>query len=298
LIQSHAGELAALATAFFWTITALAFEAAGKRVGSLVVNIIRLVIGFIFLTIFTFIIRGAAFPLDASSHAWIWLSISGLVGLVWGDFLLFRAFITIGARISMLVMASVPPLTALIGWLVLGERLSFNSWIGMALTVGGIALVVMQRSPGKNQVKFSRPLTGILAALGGSLGQAVGLVLSKYGMGDYNAFASTQIRIIAGIIGFSVLFTVLRRWWRVGEAFRIKSAIINIHVGAIFGPFLGVSFSLLAVQHTSAGVAATIMAMVPIFIIAPAAVIFKERITPKEVIGACVAVGGVAILFL
>jgi len=298
MFGTHTGEVAALLTAFFWTITALAFEAAGKRVGSLVVNLLRLCIGLLLLSIFTLIVRGMLLPLDASMHAWVWLSLSGLVGLVWGDFLLFRAFIVLGARISMLIMASVPPFTALIGWLILGETLGLYHWIGMALTVSGISLVILQRTPGRNQVTFSKPVAGILLALGGAFGQAMGLVLSKYGMVDYDAFAATQIRLIAGLFGFVLLFFLLRRWDRIGPALRNRRAIGNISIGATFGPFLGVSFSLIAIQNTVAGVAATIMAIVPILIIAPAAIIFKERVTLKEVTGALIAVAGVAILFL
>jgi drug/metabolite transporter (DMT)-like permease len=298
MIHSHPGEWAALLTAFFWTITALAFESAGKRVGSLVVNLLRLSIALILSMIFLSIFRGRALPLDAPAHAWFWLSASGLVGLVGGDFLLFRAFIVIGARISMLIMASVPPLTALAGWLILGETLVPVQLLGMALTVAGISLVVLQRNPGKPQVMFSKPLAGVLLALGGALGQAAGLILSKYGMGDYNAFAATQIRVIAGLLGFAVLFTVLRRWERVPRALRNGRAMINVQIGATFGPFLGVSFSLVAIQHTEAGIAATIMSIVPVLIIPPAAIIFKERITFKEVAGAALAVAGIAILFL
>ena len=50
MIQNHYGEFAALLVAFFWSITALSFEAASKKVGSLPVNIIRLVIGLAFLS--------------------------------------------------------------------------------------------------------------------------------------------------------------------------------------------------------------------------------------------------------
>ncbi|NIM20273.1 MAG: EamA family transporter [Candidatus Latescibacteria bacterium] len=298
-MESYLGEFAALATAFFWTVTALAFEAAGKRVGSLSVNVIRLCIGFVFLSVCLYAFRGSAFPVDASAHAWLWLSISGLVGLVLGDFLLFKAFIRIGSRISMLIMASVPPLTALIGWLIMGEILTPTNYFGMALTIGGIALVVLERNPARRQqVKFSRPVSGVLVAFGGALGQAVGLVLSKYGMGDYDAFSATQIRLIAGIVGFCLITFLARAWGRVTTALIDRKAVMNISLGAFFGPFLGVSFSLLAIQYTTAGVAATIMAIVPVLIIPPSVLLFKEKVTMKEVLGAFIAVAGVAVLFL
>jgi drug/metabolite transporter (DMT)-like permease len=295
---SYTGELAALGTAFFWTITALAFESAGKRVGSLSLNLIRLCIGFAFLTLFVTFFRGAPLPLDAASHQWIWLSLSGLIGFTIGDYLLFKSFILIGSRISMLLMALVPPLTALIGWAVMGERLSHANFLGMAMVVGGISSVVLQRSADQRQVEFTRPLRGILAAFGGAAGQAVGLVMSKYGMREYDAFAATQIRIIAGAAGFAVVISVMRLWPRVGSALRDKKAMATMSLGSFFGPFLGVSFSLLAVKHTATGIAATIMAIVPVLIIAPSVVLFKEKVTVREIVGALVAVAGVAVLFL
>ncbi|MFH1756048.1 MAG: DMT family transporter [Candidatus Latescibacterota bacterium] len=298
MFDSYLGELAALTTAFFWTVTALAFEAAGRRVGSLSVNVLRLGIGLIFLTLFSGIFRGAAFPVDATLHAWVWLSASGIVGLVLGDFLLFKAFIILGSRVAMLIMALVPPMTALMGWLIMGESLTAMNYLGMVLTLSGIAMVILVRTPGRNHFKLSRPVSGILVAVGGAFGQAAGLVLSKYGMGDYDAFLATQIRIIAGVTGFCVIIFLARRWRYVGRALTDRKAIGNITLGAFFGPFLGVSFSLIAIQYTTTGVAATIMALVPVLIIAPAVLIFKEKVTLREVLGAVIAVMGVAVLFL
>ena len=297
-MESYYGELAALATAFFWTVTALSFEAAGKRVGTLSLNLIRLLMGLAFLTLFLTLTRGAPVPLDASAHNWVWLSVSGVIGFTLGDLLLFKGFILIGARVSMLIMPMVPPITALMGWIIMGETLTPVNMLGMALVVGGISLVVIVRSPGSNRIAFSRPLKGVLAALGGAIGQAVGLVLSKYGMRGYDAFSATQIRIIAGTAGFIIVVSLMGRWRRIGLATRDGKAMGAMSLGAFFGPFLGVSFSLLAVKYTATGVAATLMAMVPVLIIAPSVLLFKEKVTLREVAGALIAVAGVAVLFL
>jgi len=297
-MESHYGELAALATALFWTVTALSFEMAGKRVGTLSLNLIRLCMGFVFLTIFLTVTRGTPLPPGATAHNWIWLSVSGLIGFTLGDLLLFKSFILIGARVSMLIMALVPPITALIGWIIMGETLSHANLLGMALVIGGISLVVLERSPDRSRVVFSRPMRGVLAAFGGAVGQAVGLVLSKYGMQGRDAFAATQIRIIAGVAGFLVVITIMGFWRRIGLALRDGKAMGPITLGAFFGPFLGVSFSLLAVRHTATGIAATIMAIVPVLIIAPSVILFKEKVTIREVTGAVIAVAGVAALFL
>lgn len=297
-MQSHIGEFAALATAFFWTITALSFESAGKRVGSLAVNWIRLLAGLIFLTIFNGFFRGSFFALDASAHVWIWLSLSGLIGFVIGDLLLFRAFVEIGSRISMLLMALVPPMTAIMGWMLMNETLSAQDFFGMGLTLTGIALVVLEHNSDQNTVLLKHPLKGILLAVGGAAGQAIGLVLSKFGMKDYDSFSATQIRVFAGLVGFTVLFFIVNSWPRVRFALMHASAMKFILTGAFFGPFLGVSFSLMAVQHTQTGVATTIMAIVPVLIIPPAVIFMKEKVTFKEILGAVIAIVGVALLFL
>jgi drug/metabolite transporter (DMT)-like permease len=238
MLQSHLGEISALLTAVFWTVTALSFEKAGKLIGSLAVNWVRMFFGMLFLTIFTWTTRGMLLPVDADMHAWCWLSISGLIGFVIGDVLLFQAFVLIGSRISMLIMALVPPITTLISWLIMGETLSVRDSMGMALVVGGIALVVLERPKGERAIKFSHPVSGILFALGGAAGQAVGLVLSKYGMGDYNAFAATQIRIFAGLAGMSVLYFFLKAWPKVRLGLKnLRGMLITIN-GAFWGPLL------------------------------------------------------------
>jgi len=298
MIERHAGEFAALLVAFFWSITALSFESASKKVGSLPVNIIRLVIGFCFLSLLNLVLRGLVFPTDASLHNWVWLSVSGLIGFVLGDYFLFRSYTIIGSWFAMLIMTLAPPMAAIFGWILLNERLDLRSLAGIALTMLGIVVAMLRRDSTNRKMKVSKPLIGLLFAFGGALGQALGIVFSKYGMREYNPFAATQIRIITGIIGFMILITLLGKWKAVKDALRNRKAMIPITIGSFFGPFLGVSFSLLAVQHTNTGVASTIMAMVPIFIIPPSILLFKHRITLREMIGTAISLIGVTLFFL
>lgn len=296
--NNHLGEFAALLTAVFWTITSLSFESASNKVGSVAVNILRLIIGLMFLSAFNLIRRGLIFPFDASPDNWKWLSLSGLVGFVFGDLFLFKSYTMIGSRFSMLIMTLVPPITAFSSFVILGERLTLFHYLGMTLTFTGIALAIFSM-PGKGE-KFSLKLSpkGILYAFGGAVGQALGLVLSKFGMKDYDPFAATQIRIIAGLAGYILLVTFLARWSNVIKATSNKSAMISTSIGSFFGPFLGVSFSLVAIKYTEAGIASTIMALVPVFIIIPAVVLYKQKVTLSEILGAVISVAGVALFFV
>jgi drug/metabolite transporter (DMT)-like permease len=297
-LNNHIGEFAALLTALFWTVTSLSFETASHKIGSVAVNILRLIIGLIFLSVFTFIRRGIVLPFDASIDNWIWLTLSGLIGFVFGDLFLFKSYTIIGSRFSMLIMTLVPPLTAFFSFIIIGELLTLFHFLGMALTFSGIAIAIFSRNGKGEKLSLKLAPKGILFAFGGAIGQALGLVLSKFGLKGYDPFAATQIRIIAGIFGYVAIVTILFRWGNVIKATRNKEAMVFTSLGAFFGPFLGVSFSLIAVKYTEAGIASTIMALVPVFIILPAILIYKQKVTLTEIIGAIVSVAGVALFFM
>jgi len=305
MFQSHWGEIIALLTAICWTITSLSFQTATRKVGSLSVNILRLLIAIIIYCVISKITRGQFLPLDASPHIWLWMSISGLVGFVFGDFFLFKSYEYISARISMLIMALCPPIAAIISWFALGESMSVKSIFAMLVTLVGIIIVITKKKSHDeislektNNLTLSYPLKGLMFAFFGAIGQAGGLVISKYGMGNYNVFAATQIRVIAGSISFGLLVFILRRWNNFYIAVKDKKAMLFITIGAVFGPFIGVYFSLLSLKYTSIGIASTIMATVPVLIIPPAIILLKEKVSIKEVIGAFITVGGVIMFFV
>ncbi|SDZ72784.1 Uncharacterized membrane protein [Porphyromonadaceae bacterium KH3R12] len=293
LFQSHVGELVSLLTAICWTLSAIFFEKAGRRVGSMSVNILRLFLGILFLGITTLFTRGMFFPKDATLYNWVWLGISGIIGFFLGDLFLFKSYTIIGSRTSQLVMSLAPMITAAIGWFFLDEILSMKSILGILVSVSGIMLAVAGKG-----LRLNVPLHGFLYALGGAAGQALGLILSKKGMGDYDAVAATQIRAIFGFFSFVLLITFLNRWRRVFRTVNDRTSMKAITVGTVFGPFIGVSLSLYAVQHTETGIASTLMALVPIFIIVPTAFMFKEKITARQVIGAVISIAGASIFFL
>jgi drug/metabolite transporter (DMT)-like permease len=293
---THTGEFAALATALLWTVTALSFEQAAKRIGSLAVNILRLLIALVFYCILSLFRTGTLFPAGVEMHGWVWLSVSGIIGFVFGDYCLFSAYALIGSRIANLLMALAPPLATLFGWIILGEHFSVRGLAGMTITLAGIIIVVLRR-PG-NKFNFHYSARGLLFGLGAAAGQAIGLVFSKYGMRDMDPFTASQIRVIAGVIGFTILFAILNKWTLLKPAFSRPSTMGFLFSGSFFGPFLGVSFSLMAIRYTTTGIASTIMALVPVLLIPPAILLLKEKVTWRDILGSVIAVIGVAIFFI
>jgi drug/metabolite transporter (DMT)-like permease len=306
MFTSHLGEFIALLTAVFWTITSLSFQQATRRVGSIPVNIIRLMIAMVIYAVISAFTRGMFLPFDAGAHQWIWMSVSGLVGFVFGDYFLLKSYEFISARITMLIMSLSAPMASFISWLVLGETMNALSLFAMFITIFGITLVITEKKIpteedlGKKsrKLQFSFSPKGLIFAFLGTIGQASGLVLSKYGMRDYNVFAATQIRIIAGAFGFVILVTTINRWSKVKLAATDTKSMKFIMIGSIFGPFLGVYASLLAIKFTTIGIASTIMAIIPVLIIPPAILLYKEKVTLKEVIGALIALSGVVLFFI
>lgn len=290
---SHLGEVAGLSVSVCWTMSALYFEKAGTRIGSLSVNIIRLFLAVVFLGLTTFITRGLLLPLDATPYQWFWLGLSGFIGFYLGDMVLFKSYSVIGARTAALIMSLAPMMTAVIGWFFLDETLTFKNILAILISVGGIMIAIVNRN-----VRLNIPLKGFLLAFGGALGQAVGLILSKKGMGEYDAVAATQIRAIFGLVSFAVMITVMGRWGKISLALKDRKGMKGVTVGAFFGPFIGVALSLFAIQHTKTGIASTLMALVPVFIIWPSAVMFDEKIKPQHIIGAVVSMIGVSLFFL
>ncbi len=298
MLLAVTGELAALGTALCWTFTSVWFTAASRRAGALPINFLRMPIALALLVVWCTITRGVPLPTDADASTWGWLTASALCGFAFGDLCLFRAFVLIGPRLGSLVMATAPPMAAILGALVLDESLTVRQLGGVALTLSGVMLAIAtRRAPaGREHTGRAVLVQGVVLALGGALGQAAGLVLAKRGMGEYDAFASTQIRVIVGGLAFAIVCSVLRRWASVGAALRDRAALIPCLLGGAFGPFLGVGLSLYAAQHTASGVAASLMATQPLLVIPLVAFSERERIARGAVVGAAIAVAGVVLL--
>lgn len=291
------GELISLGTALCWTLTVVGFEYAGKRVGSLSVNIIRLLFGFVLITLTLAVFTGSLFPMDITKEAIFWLSLSGLVGLVIGDLFLFQAFVDLGGRISLLIYSSTPVISAVLGLIFFEEFLELKEIIGIIITLSAISFVILLRK--NNKEEFHPHIKrGIIFAFLGALTQAVGLALSKEGFGDLNPFAATQIRVITAIVGFVIYITIIGKWKDVKKAFSNKKAIGFIGLGSVFGPYLGVTSSILALRYTSLGVSTTIAQLNVILIIPFSVVLFKEKVHYKEILAAVFALVGVSLLFM
>ncbi len=295
--MNYTGEIGALLTAFLWSWTSIFFSEAGLRVGSVQVNITRLILAGLYLIV-TIVVMN--YSLALSSMQVFYLVLSGMIGLVFGDTYLFKAFQHIGPRLSMLIMSLSPAIAALIAYFALGETLSVMGIIGIVITLLGISLVVIQKEEHPtSKYKISR--IGIFYAFLGAVGQGAGLIFAKqaFNLGPINEFSATFIRIFSSVIIMLPVGIMAGKYQNPFTVYRKeKTALAYTIGGSICGPYLGITLSLLAISHTKVGIASTIMSTVPILLLPIVRYVYKEKLTWKSVIGAVVCVGGVAILFL
>lgn len=309
------GEILSLVVAVSWTATALFAEVATKRAGQLTVNVMRMVLSLVFLGTTLWAFTGQPLPTYADGTTWMWLSLSGFVGYVLGDYCLFNAYIVIGSRYGQLFMTLASPFAALAAWVLLGETLSWMALLGMAVCITGIAISILnkQASPSAPSERGNRMSTkGILLGIGAGAGQGIGLVLSKVGMTHYEMlvpasdidavnmipFASTMMRAVTGLISFSLAMGLTRKFHTIPKMIRDRKAMAAGLGAVILGPFIGVSLSLMAVQMAPAGIAQTLMSLTPILILWPSYLLFHTRITWRDVLGAVIAVAGVCLFFI
>lgn len=309
--MTYIGELISIGVAFSWTATALLSEFGSKRLGNLTLNVLRMVMALVFSLVLFVMVTGNPLPTGASPEAAGWMLLSGLVGYVIGDFCLFQCYIIIGSRYGQLFMTLAPLSAALMAWVTLGQQMRVMSIVAMLVTLLGIGISVLGRGE-HHKVSLKLPLNGVLFAIGAAVCQGVGLVLSKIGMDHYEAsmvaeagmpewlipFSANFYRCLAGVIGFSVLLYYRDGIEPLREAMQDKKGLSVATATTIFGPFVGVGFSLMAVQYTAAGIASTLMAMTPIIILLPSYWLFHEKITWRAVVGAVISVVGVSLFFL
>ena len=305
-MSTYLGELISIGVAFSWTATALLSEFGSKRLGNLTLNVLRMLLALLFSAVLFWVVVGSPWPVGISAEACGWLLLSGLVGYVIGDYCLFQCYIIIGSRYGQLFMTLAPLSAALMAWVMLGQQMTPTSIVAMLVTLMGIGISVLGCGE-HHKVSLKLPLNGVLFAVGAAMCQGVGLVLSKMGMDYYEAgampgwlipFGANFLRCVAGIVGFSLLLYFREGFAPLREAFHDAKGMTVATATTVFGPFIGVGFSLMAVQYTSAGIASTLMALTPIIIILPSYWLFHEKITWKAVLGAFISVVGVSLFFL
>jgi len=294
------GELAALGTSVLWTLTYVQFTIAVRVIGASRLNRLRLAVAILLLMGTHAAVYRTPIPLDAEAFRWGWLILSGVFGFAISDAMLFSALLHLGAHRTSLVMALIPVVSAVLAWGIFGERLSAIQILGAGVTVSGIALVVSERPGDRPKGGPSRQtIVGVLFALGAVAAQSLRYILSVAGMrGGYPELSTNVIQILAATVAVWIPAFVSGAWRSTFSPPFTRRAAVAMAGGATAGPFLGVTLSLVALSRAQVGIASTLMALVPVFLLPFSRFILKEPVGARAIAGTALAVGGVAVLLL
>ncbi len=295
--MQYIGEISALLTAALWSVSPYFFTNVILKVGAINLNIYRLVVAGILLMLTIFILN---IDYSITSEQVFLLSLSGFIGLVIGDTFLFASYREIGPRVTILIMSLNPAIAAILAFFMLDEVISIIGIVGMLITLAGIALVVQERETGDNKLyKITRK--GIFYGVMAAVGQGVGLIPAKmaFEYGDINSLVATFVRIAAASVFFIPYF-----FYNKSAIPILKTSVKDVKImgmtllGSIVGPYLGITFSFLAIMYTKVGIASTLMSTMPIMMLPLSHFIYKEKVSVKSIIGALIAVAGVVVLIL
>jgi drug/metabolite transporter (DMT)-like permease len=293
----YVGEISAIVTACLWSVTSFLFAFAAERVGSVQVNINRIILAAIILFL---IVEAAGIDYNLSIRQISFLIFSGITGLVFGDSFLFKTYQQIGARLGMVLMSLVPAISALLAWIFLNEIITPLGILGMFVTIFGVIMVVTDKSH-NHSLKGHFDKMGIISGILGAAGQAGGLVLAKVAFteGYVNGFVASFTRLSSSGLIIIIIGLIFRRYKNPIKTYRNEIPALKATIAAtVLAPVLGITLSLIAIEYTKVGIASTLMALVPIIMLPISKYYFKEKLSPQAISGAFIAVAGVVILFL
>ncbi len=292
----YQGEIAALVAAMLWAGSSVVYSGLGQQISPLFLNFLKGAIA-LFLIILTAALTTPTFPTLPLTGILL-LVISGMIGIGFGDTVFFSSLRYLGARRALLFETLAPPLAAIIALIFLSETLSVYAGFGIGFTLFGVAWVISERTSNQD-ISTDNLKRGIGFALGGAIAQAVGAVLSRVALTNFNLdpLWSTMIRMSAGIFFLLPLLFFQRqdlklpslKWsWRLGGI---------IFITAFASTYLGIWLQQISLKFTATGIAQTLSSTSPLFIL-PLAALLGETITPRTILGVLIALAGIGLLFL
>ncbi len=290
------GETAALGASLSWAVAGLMTEKTSKKADPTELNLIVKFFGFFMISIVSAAAGGNLIPLGVPGETWLWLSLSGIIGFALGDVFLFRAYHLLGAKIALLIFTVNPVITAVLGFFLFGETLTFTNVLGMALVLVGVAIVILEPIGRRFQFRFTSK--GVIAGFLAALGQSLANLLSKQGMaGGLDVFTTTQVRLIAAIPVIYLLVRTSRKPSTLG-VFKDKLILSETLLNTFLGTVVGVSFSMTAIVHTKLAIASTLTSVSPIMVIPISVIFLRQKLDLRELFGALISVIGIAVLFI
>lgn len=297
LLTNGRGELAALLAACLWAIASILYGIVGQRIPPLQLNLIKGIVAIACLAV-TIWLTGESLSFSTPAPILL-LCLSGVVGIGLGDTAFLAAINNLGARRVLLIGTLSPPITAIAANVLLQERLNFNAWCGILLTIMGVAWVVTERVPNSEDSKSKSLIKGASFALLAALTNAAGTVISRaaFATGNITPLWAALLRLSAAEIILLVGIWVSHKQQISSHPYSPSPRVILTSCFASFcGTYLGIWLQQTAIKLTPAGIASTLLQTSPLFVI-PLAVGIGEKLSWRAIAGVIIAIVGIGLLF-
>ena len=295
------GEIAALVASVCFTFGPTLFTLAGRKVGGVIVNRVRLLLGSLYLLLFHGLYYGTPIP-QMPLQPLLYFMASGLLGMALADTFMMQAFVCLGPRVTLLILNLSPALATVAAWILFDEHLAFTQLVAMAVVLGGVSWVLLERSEpdseGLRKRRYGR--RGIFYALTAASVGTVGTLLAKQGLRlGVSPVSGATVRIVGGMVGVWVWTFSRGDFMRTVRTYQgHPSALGYTALGVLVGPVIGMMLMLFSLKHVPVGIATTLTSLPPVLLLPVEHWVFGERITFRAVLGTIVATAGVVWLLL
>ncbi len=288
------GSGAALGSAMAWAMGSILYRKIGDAASPLGMNLGKGLLGLALLAIWLLFV--GVEPMDTRSV--VYLAISGLLGIALGDTFFFMALVRIDPRQTLLLGTVGQVFTVLLALLFLGERPTTLTWIGIVLVLGGVTWVLRERLPRESRERRKVRAAGIAYGLIASILMSSSIITAKVGVATVPTVQATGLRLLSGMVGlglYGLATRDLRAWLQPFANVSLLRSIIVAVVVTIFGGFW---LSIVSLKYIDASAATILTSTEPLFVLPLVVLFLGERVSFKAVLGASVAVAGVALVLL
>jgi drug/metabolite transporter (DMT)-like permease len=289
------GEPLALLTALIWAVAVILLKRSGESVPPFALNLFRVSVSSALL-LPTAALAGQASFASASLSDIFLLVASGAMGVAVSDTLFHASLNRVGAGISAIIDCLYSPLTVLLAFLILNERLSALQIVGMALVLGGVSAAVRHKPP--HGVAPHQVAVGVLLGVLAMISLAAAIVIAKPVLDHTPLLWAATVRQVGCLaVMFPVALLSPRRAQILG-ALRPSAVWLHSLPGAVLGSYLAMMCWIGGLKYTKVGVAAILNQSSTIYILVLAAIFLKEPFTRRKLAASLVALAGIVLVIL
>ncbi len=290
------GKLFALLCAILWATAVILFKKSGEKTSPTALNLFKSVVAVVFVFPL-FLIEDVSSNIVQTDWAELWLLIiSGIIGIAIADSLFFKSLNMIGAGLTAIVDCSYSPMTILLSYLFLSERISI-SMIGGSLLVA-LAVVIGAYQKGNRGLDLLNTVKGIILGLLAIFFILTSVILMKPVLETKSIFFVTEIRLVAGLIGIGLIISFRKNRKQIFKSAFDRTNFKYAFPAAFLGNVLSMTFWIAAFKLTNINSAAILNQTNTIFIIIMASLFLKEIFTVRKLIATMLAIGGSLIVIL